>query len=143
MRIIIGLCLGLTLALGACEDPGETATDHGGEAGASADAGGAEGSGGLPDGVYECSYNSGGMLYSLGQVTIDGARYAGFSGGMRGTYSLAADETLEFSNSFEGFPDGYRIDSAAWRISSSSGNRYIEIMFVSPSGNGTVATCQT
>lgn len=142
MRLITGLCLGLTLMLGACEDPDSAATDDGGEAGASAGSDRAEGSGGLPDGVYECSYNSGGMLYSLGQVTIDGARYGGFSGGMRGTYSLAADESIEFSNSFEGFPDGYRIDSAAWRTSSYSGTRYIEIVFVAPSGNGTSATCE-
>lgn len=140
MRMITGLCLGLTLVLGACNDPDDGgATDDGGSAGVGTQT--TDGSGGLANGVYECSYNSGGMLYGLGAITIDGNRYGGFSGGMRGTYSMNADGGIAFSDGFAGTPDGFRVEGTVWR-ESPGGNSYIELGVVSPSGNVMTATCE-
>lgn len=141
MRTITGLCLGLALTLGACNDPNDAATDDGSNGSAPADAGGAEGSGGIADGVYTCSYNSGGMLYGLGEITIDGARYGGFSGGMRGTYSMNAEGGIAFSDGFAGTPDGFRVEGTVWR-ENPGGNPYIEMGIVSPSGNILTVTCE-
>lgn len=142
MRTITGLCLGLALTLGACNDPNEAAPDDGSSERASADAGGIEGSGGLADGVYPCGYNSGGTFYGLGEITIDGSRYGGFSGGMRGTYSMNAEGGIAFSNGFEGTPDGFRVEGTVLQNRDNGGEPYIEMAIVSPSGNMLTVTCE-
>lgn len=129
---ITALALGLvtTALLGACGD------DDDGPSGSS-------GSGGLPDGTYPCAYNSGGQLYTLGALEIDGDEYGGFSGGLRGDYSLADDdEALAFSESFSGLPDGYGVLSAAWLTSTSSGERFVSINVISEeTDNVLTVTC--
>lgn len=119
----------LAALLGACGDD-----DEGDD--------GSSGSGGLPDGVYPCAYNSGGQLYSLGELDIDGGEYGGFSGGLRGDYSLAGDEALAFSDSFSGLPDGFSVLSAAWLTSTSSGERFVSINIISEASNNVLTvTC--
>lgn len=119
----------LAALLGACGDD-----DEGGD--------GSSGSGALPDGVYPCAYNSGGQLYTLGELVIDGEEYGGFSGGLRGDYSLAGEEALAFSDSFSGIPDGYSVLSAAWLTSTSSGERFVSINIVSEATNNVLTvTC--
>ena len=139
MRMTTGFCLALTLVLGACNDPDDAAAEG---AAASAEAADAGGSGGIADGVYACSYNSGGMLYGLGDVTIDGDRYGGFSGGMRGTYSTNAEGGIAFSDGFEGTPDGFRVEGTVLKRSDGGGEPYIEMVIVSPSGNMLTVTCE-
>lgn len=119
----------LAALLGACGDD-----DEGDD--------GSSGSGGLPDGVYPCAYNSGGQLYTLGELVIDGEEYGGFSGGLRGDYSLAGEEALAFSDSFSGLPDGFSVLSAAWLTSTSSGERFVSINIVSEASNNVLTvTC--
>lgn len=119
----------LAALLGACGDDDEGVD-------------GSSGSGGLPDGVYPCAYNSGGQLYTLGELVIDGKEYGGFSGGLRGDYSLAGEEALAFSDSFSGIPDGYSVLSAAWLTSTSSGERFVSINIVSEATNNVLTvTC--
>lgn len=126
--------LAAALLLAACGDPEE----GGGEAG-QAEAGG---SGGIADGVYPCSYNSGGSLYGLGAITIDGNRYGGFTGGMRGTYSMSAEGGIAFSDGFEGTPDGFRVDGTVLRNIDGTGEPFIEMGIVSPSGNVLTVSCE-
>lgn len=129
---ITALAIGLvttTALLGAC----------GGDDG---DGDGSSGAGGLPDGTYPCAYNSGGQLYTLGALEIDGGEYGGFSGGLRGDYSLAGEEALAFSDSFSGLPDGYSVLSAAWLTSTSSGERFVSINVISEeTDNVLTVTC--
>ncbi len=107
-----------------------------------AGAAGSSGSGGLPDGTYPCAYNSGGQLYGLGALEIDGGEYGGFSGPLRGDYSLAGEEALAFSDSFSGLPDGYSVLSAAWLTSTSSGERFVSINVISEeTDNVLTVTC--
>lgn len=109
--------------------------DEGGEA---QPASAASGDGGIPDGTYACSYSSGGMLMSLGEVVIDGERYGGFSGGRRGAYSVAADGAVEFSDGFAGVPDGFEVSGAEWRPN----DRMLWISIDSPSGNRLDVDCE-
>lgn len=140
MRLMTGLCFGLILLLTACENPDAASAGDGGRA-TEAQTGGAAGSGGLAAGVYECSYNSGGMLYGLGAITIAGSRYGGFSGGMRGTYSMNAEGGIAFSDGFEGMPDGFRVEGTVLKPRDNS-DPYIEVTIVSPSGNMLTVTCE-
>lgn len=138
MRMITGLGLGLTLVLAACNDPSPAATHDAATGGG----GGAEASGGIADGVYACGYNSGGTFYGLGEIVIYGARYSGFSGGMRGTYSMNAEGGIAFSDGFEGTPDGFRVEGTVLKRSDGGGEPFIEMMIVSPSGNMLTVTCE-
>lgn len=123
----------LAALLGACGGD-----DEGGDGGGD----GSSASGALPDGVYPCAYNSGGQLYTLGELVIDGEEYGGFSGGLRGDYSLAGEEALAFSDTFSGIPDGYSVLSAAWLTSTSSGERFVSINIVSEATNNVLTvTC--
>ena len=138
MRMTTGFCLALTLALYACKDPEDGVAEG---AVASAEAAGTRGSGGIADGLYECSYNSGGMLYGLGAIAIDGNRYGGFSGGMRGTYSMNVEGGIAFSDGFEGTPDGFRVEGTVLKPRDNS-DPYIEVIIVSASGNMLTVTCE-
>jgi hypothetical protein len=114
----------------------------GGDDGPGADQAASEsgsGAGGLPDGEYLCSYNSGGMLMTLGAVTIRGNRYSGFSGGRFSPYSRT-QETLNFPAGFVGVPDGYTVVESRY-LMGSDGEPFIEISYGSPSGWRDTWTC--
>jgi len=102
---------------------------------------GSSGAGGLPDGAYPCAFNSAGQLVTMGELVIDGPEYGGFSGGLRGGYSLAED-SLAFSAGFSGLPDGYDVLSAAWLTSTSSDERFVSIKVISEASNNVLTiTC--
>ncbi len=115
--------------LSSCGDAGETSEVDPVSAPA--------GAGGIPDGTYGCSYSSGGMLMSLGEVVIDGERYGGFSGGRRGAYSVAADGAVEFSDGFAGVPEGFEVSGAQWDAS----EPVLWISIDSPNGNRLDVSC--
>jgi hypothetical protein len=127
-----------TLALAGCGGGGDE-----GPGTAQATSDGGSGAGGLPDGEYLCSYLSGGMLMTLGTVTIRGDRYAGFSGGRFTPYSRAADDTLDFPAGFVGVPDGFEVVQSRWKASENTGDQYIEIKYGSPTGWAGYWTCRT
>lgn len=95
-------------------------------------------SGGIADGTYRCSYLSGGMLMTLGDVQIEGARYGGFSAGWRGAYSVADDGSVEFSEGFEGVPEGHEVERATW---TTNPEPLLSITIVAPSGNQMDLSC--
>jgi len=113
-----------------------------GEAGAPAGTtAGGQAAGGLADGTYVCTYNSGGMLYTLGKLQIKGNQYSGFSGDKWGTYSGTKETSFTFHDGLVGIPEGFTVTASSWLTSSYSGDRYLEIAYVSPSGNSLSTTC--
>lgn len=127
--------LALTGAMAGCGDGGGT------PAAAGSTAGEAAALGGLADGTYVCTYNSGGMLFTLGNLQIKGNQYSGFSGDKWGTYSGTKETSFTFHDGLVGIPDGFTVTASRWLTSSYSGDQYLEIAYVSPSGNSMSTTC--
>ncbi len=128
----------IALVVSGCGESGGAATDA---AGAPPVEAATAAAGGLADGTYVCTYNSGGMLFTLGNLQIKGNQYSGFSGDKWGTYSGTKETSFTFHDGLVGMPDGFTVTASRWLTSTYSGEQYLEIAYVSPSGNSLSSTC--
>lgn len=95
-------------------------------------------SGGIPDGAYRCTAEQGGVTSTVGDIQIEGVRYGGLSTGLQGAYSVADDGSVEFSEGFDGIPEGFDVARATWTTNPSP---TLAIMLASPSGSEMTLTC--
>ena len=133
--------LALTSVAAGCGDGGGAPAAAGAGPGTGPAAAEVAAPGGLAEGTYVCTYNSGGMLFTLGNLQIKGNQYSGFSGEKWGTYSGTKETSFTFHDGLVGIPDGFTVTASRWLTSSYSGDQYLEIAYVSPSGNSMSTTC--
>lgn len=123
MRVLAVVTLTI-LALAACGGDADPVTDGW--------------SGGIADGTYRCTSEQDGGVTTVGDVQIEGARYGGLSAGWQGAYSVADDGSVEFSEGFDGVPDGFDVERATWTVEPSPN---LTIMLASEAGSEMTLTC--
>ncbi|HEX2258087.1 MAG TPA: hypothetical protein VHG92_15570 [Afifellaceae bacterium] len=108
---------------------------------------GTAGAGTLPDGEYDCSMSSGGMLMGLGTVEIAGSTFRGpaYDGqyGPAAPYDVGPEGVILWGGPFGGFDtEGHKVVSTVVVAENTSGRPFFRVTVETPRGTFQQFDCQ-